>query len=150
MPTSSLLTHLSKSMQTSGNAQQISLIPHRHQTQNLENRTQNLSPFRTRFSAAVAEMLVQSSLKDLHLLPALPAEKWAEGCVKGLKVRGGVTVSVCWSGGELDEFGIWSSNGGGNGLKVLHYRGATAAANISSGSVYTFNKHLECTDTRAL
>ncbi|KAH6833159.1 hypothetical protein C2S53_008102 [Perilla frutescens var. hirtella] len=102
------------------------------------------------FSAAVAEMLVQSSVKDVHLLPALPREKWTNGCVKGLKVRGGVTVSVCWSGGDLDEVGIWSNSHGGNGFKTLHYRGITAAANFSSGIVYTFNKHLECVDTHTL
>ncbi|MBA0743040.1 hypothetical protein Gogos_005761, partial [Gossypium gossypioides] len=33
----------------------------------------------TSFSAAVAEMLVQSTMKDLYLLPALPRDKWANG-----------------------------------------------------------------------
>lgn len=105
-----------------------------------------------RFSAAVAEMLVQSSVKDLYLLPALPRNKWAHGCVKGLKMRGGITVSVCWSEGNLDEFGIWSNTNtpAGNGLKTLHYRGSTAAANISSGLVYTFNNRLECVHTHTL
>lgn len=103
-----------------------------------------------RFSAAVAEMLVQSSVKDLYLLPALPREKWESGCVKGLKVRGGLTVSVCWSGGDLDEVGIWSNSGGGNGLKRLHYRGTTATVSISSGRRYTFSHYLECVDTRTL
>ncbi|KAL1534550.1 Alpha-L-fucosidase 2 [Salvia divinorum] len=101
------------------------------------------------FSAAVAEMLVQSSPRDLYLLPALHREKWANGCVKGLKVHGGLTVSVCWSEGDLDQLGIWSDNGG-NGVKTLHYRGATATANISSGMLYTFNSHLECVGTRTL
>ncbi|KAL0356882.1 UNVERIFIED_CONTAM: Alpha-L-fucosidase 2 [Sesamum calycinum] len=63
------------------------------------------------FSAAVAEMLVQSTVKDLYLLPALPRDKWPNGCVKGLKARGGVTVSVCWSEGDLEEVGLWSNDG---------------------------------------
>lgn len=102
-----------------------------------------------RFSAAVAEMLVQSTVKDVYLLPALPRDKWANGCVKGLKVRGSVTVSICWGEGDLDEVGIWSSNGG-NGFKSLHYRGTTVSANISSGTVYTFDKHLKCVGTHSL
>uniref|UniRef100_A0A2K1Z5C6 Glycosyl hydrolase family 95 N-terminal domain-containing protein n=1 Tax=Populus trichocarpa TaxID=3694 RepID=A0A2K1Z5C6_POPTR len=35
-----------------------------------------------RFPAAIAEMLVESTAEDLHLLPALPQDKWADGCVK--------------------------------------------------------------------
>ncbi|KAL8554632.1 hypothetical protein ACS0TY_002718 [Phlomoides rotata] len=101
------------------------------------------------FSAAVAEMLVQSTVKDVYLLPALPRDIWANGCVKGLNVRGGVTVSICWREGDLDEFGIWSSNGG-NGFKSLHYRGTTATANMSSGTVYTFDKHLKCVGMQPL
>ncbi|KAL0334918.1 UNVERIFIED_CONTAM: Alpha-L-fucosidase 2 [Sesamum radiatum] len=100
------------------------------------------------FSAAVAEMLVQSTVKDLYLLPALPRDKWPNGCVKGLKARGGVTVSVCWSEGDLEEVGLWSNDG--NTVKRLHYRGTTATTNISSGRVYTFNKQLKCIKTDAL
>ncbi|KAL0422572.1 UNVERIFIED_CONTAM: Alpha-L-fucosidase 2 [Sesamum latifolium] len=100
------------------------------------------------FSAAVAEMLVQSTVKDLYLLPALPRDKWPNGCVKGLKARGGVTISVCWSVGDLEEVGLWSNNS--NTVKRLHYRGTTATTNISSGRVYTFNKHLKCIKTDTL
>ncbi|KAK4477001.1 hypothetical protein RD792_016203 [Penstemon davidsonii] len=101
------------------------------------------------FSAAVAEMLVQSTVKDLYLLPALPRDKWANGCVKGLKARGGVTVSVCWSEGNLDGFGIWSKDGM-DVIKKLHYRGITATVEISSGIVYIFDKDLKCVKTDTL
>ncbi|CAA3008233.1 alpha-L-fucosidase 2-like isoform X1 [Olea europaea subsp. europaea] len=100
------------------------------------------------FSAAVAEMLVQSTVKDLYLLPALPQDKWANGCVKGLKARGGVTVSMCWIEGELDEVGVWSKNQ--NTVKSLHYRGITATAKISAATVYTFDKQLKCVKTQPL
>ncbi|XP_050364508.1 alpha-L-fucosidase 2 [Argentina anserina] len=99
------------------------------------------------FSAAVAEMLVQSTVKDLYLLPALPRDKWANGCVKGLKARGGVTVNICWSEGDLHEVGIWSKD---NTIKMLHYRGSTVTANISSGKIYTFNRLLKCVRTVSL
>ncbi|PRQ22833.1 putative glycosidase [Rosa chinensis] len=100
------------------------------------------------FSAAVAEMLVQSTVKDLYLLPALPRDKWANGCVKGLKARGGVTVNICWSEGDLHEVGIWSKDN--NTVKKLHYRGSTVTANISSGRIYTFNRQLKCVRTVSL
>lgn len=102
-----------------------------------------------RFSGAVAEMVVQSTVKDLYLLPALPRDKWAKGCAKGLKVRGGVTVSICWSEADLLEVGVWC-NGGGDIVKRLHYRGISAVANISSGTVYTFDKQLKCVRTYKL
>ncbi|KAF7127057.1 hypothetical protein RHSIM_Rhsim11G0156500 [Rhododendron simsii] len=99
------------------------------------------------FSAAVAEMLVQSTVKDLFLLPALPRDKWANGCVKGLKARGGVTVNICWTEGDLHEVGLWSKNQ--NSLR-LHCGGITTAVKMSSGKVYTFNKQLKCVKTYSL
>lgn len=87
-------------------------------------------------------MLVQSTVKDLFLLPALPRDKWANGCVKGLKARGGVTVNICWKEGDLHEVGLWSKEE--NSLRRLHYRGTTVTANIASGMVYTFNRQLKC------
>ncbi|KAJ0011453.1 hypothetical protein Pint_33715 [Pistacia integerrima] len=99
------------------------------------------------FSAAVAEMLVQSTVKDLYLLPALPHDKWASGCVKGLKARGGVTVNICWKEGDLQEVGLWSKKQ--NSLR-LHYRGTTVTAKISTGRVYTFNNKLKCVRTYSL
>ncbi|XP_052194671.1 alpha-L-fucosidase 2 isoform X2 [Diospyros lotus] len=94
------------------------------------------------FSAAVAEMLVQSTMKELYLLPALPRDKWANGCVKGLKARGGVTVNICWSEGDLDEVGIWPMNQ--HSIARLHYRGITVAVKLLPGKVYTFNSRLRC------
>ncbi|ESR36132.1 hypothetical protein CICLE_v10027816mg [Citrus x clementina] len=93
------------------------------------------------FSAAVAEMLVQSTVKDLYLLPALPRDKWGSGCVKGLKARGRVTVNICWKEGDLHEVGLWSKEQ--NSVKRIHYRGRTVTANISIGRVYTFNNKLK-------
>lgn len=101
-----------------------------------------------RFSAAIAEMLVQSTVRDLYLLPALPHDKWANGCVKGLKARGGVTVNICWKEGDLHEVGLWSKDQ--NSVKRLHYRGTTVIANLSSGRVYTFNGYLRCVNSKSL
>lgn len=100
------------------------------------------------FSAAIAEMIVQSTMKDLYLLPALPRDKWPSGCVKGLKARGNVTVSICWSGGELHEVGVWTRNP--NTITRLHYQGITITSKLSSGIVYTFDKLLKCSNSYPL
>ncbi|XP_019439048.1 PREDICTED: alpha-L-fucosidase 2 [Lupinus angustifolius] len=97
------------------------------------------------FSAAIAEMLVQSTMKDLNLLPALPKDKWPYGCVKGLKARGGVTVNMCWKEGDLVETGLWSENQ--NIQLRLHYRGIMVLADLLPGRVYTYNNMLKCVNT---
>lgn len=81
-------------------------------------------------------MLVQSTADDVYLLPALPTDKWANGCVKGLKARGGVTINITWEEGDLQEVSLWSDHAS---VRRLHYRGATVSANISCGIVYIFD-----------
>ncbi|KAK3035764.1 hypothetical protein RJ639_033466 [Escallonia herrerae] len=100
------------------------------------------------FSAAIAEMLVQSTMNDLYLLPALPRDKWAKGCAKGLKARGVLTISICWNEGDLHEVGLWSRRQ--NSTTTLHYRVTLATAKVLRGVIYTFDKHLKRIKTFSL
>lgn len=56
-------------------------------------------------TAAIAEMLVQSTMERIVLLPALPGA-WKSGSIKGLRVKGCAEVDIFWENGALKEFVI--------------------------------------------
>lgn len=53
-------------------------------------------------TAALAEMLVQSTAKRVILLPALP-KAWEKGSVSGLCIKGGAQISISWADTKLTE-----------------------------------------------
>jgi alpha-L-fucosidase 2 len=59
----------------------------------------------------MAEMLLQSHLDKVHLLPALPSS-WPEGNVTGLKARGGFEVNISWKKSALTGAQLKSLTGG--------------------------------------
>ncbi len=86
-------------------------------------------------AAAIAEMLVQSRVGEIELLPALP-KAWPSGSVKGLRARGGFEVDVAWKDGKLVETRIRSLHGGSTQLR---YASGTREAKISKGDTYRWD-----------
>ena len=63
-------------------------------------------------TAAVIEMLVQSSDEgEIYILPALP-DAWKEGHLKGVRARGGYELNFKWQDGKLQNLRITSITGG--------------------------------------
>ncbi|MFC1783168.1 glycoside hydrolase N-terminal domain-containing protein, partial [Planctomycetota bacterium] len=65
----------------------------------------------------MAEMLLQSHLGEINLLPALPSE-WPNGNVEGLIARGGYVVDVKWDKGTLTSARIKALKGGTLRIRV--------------------------------
>ena len=88
------------------------------------------------YTSGVNEMLMQSNMGYINILPALP-EVWANGSVNGILARGNFELGIDWTNGTADEIRILSKNGG---ECAVQYPGiATAVIKDSSGSVVASN-----------
>ncbi|MEJ5995693.1 glycoside hydrolase family 95 protein [Pedobacter sp. Du54] len=92
-------------------------------------------------TAGVAEMLLQSHLNQVQLLPALP-DAWKSGSIKGLVARGNFVVDLIWEGGKLSKATIKSRTGGVLSLltnipvKIIGQQSTSKVIESSLGKAY--------------
>ncbi len=92
------------------------------------------------FTAGVSEMLVQSHLGEVDLLPALPSA-WPEGSVAGLRARGGIAITeLSWKYGRLARVRVRSDLGG---PVRIRYGSLTADFATAAGELLDLGPGLE-------
>ena len=84
------------------------------------------------YTSGVAEMLMQSNMGYINLLPSLP-DVWANGSVRGLLARGNFEVSMDWADGRVKSAEILSKNGGKATVQVPN--GALALVTDAKGAI---------------
>jgi len=70
------------------------------------------------YAAGVSEMLLQSHMDFIHLLPALPSA-WPDGKATGLRARGGHIVDLEWKDGKIHSYQIRSPEPGDVQVRIL-------------------------------
>lgn len=89
-------------------------------------------------TAGITEMLLQSHMGFIQLLPALP-DAWKEGSVSGLRTKGNFEIAMKWKGSQLEEATIRSNAGepctvryGDRTLKFKTQKEASYKINVES------------------
>jgi len=90
-------------------------------------------------AAGMVEMLIQSHLGTIDLLPALP-ESIPEGRIAGVCARGGFEIAFEWKNGELQTVEVVSK--AGNKCQ-LRYKNQRMDFDTEKGKTYAFNGQLE-------
>ncbi|MDP4502236.1 glycoside hydrolase family 95 protein [Nonomuraea turcica] len=96
-------------------------------------------------TSGMTELLLQSHLGVIDVLPALPAA-WADGSVSGLRARGGHTLGLTWASKRLSEARLTADEGGTVTLRSDAFRGGVRVttdrgrpvAHTTDGDIVTF------------
>lgn len=89
--------------------------------------------------AGMIEMLVQSQLNEIAILPALP-DALPSGKISGVCARGGFELTFSWANGKLQKLEVLSK--AGQSCK-LHYRDKLIEIPTEAGKTYTFDGNLK-------
>lgn len=89
-------------------------------------------------AAGIVELLIQSHLGKINLLPALP-DAFPDGSISGVCARGGFDLSFSWENGELTNVKVFSKAGK---VCVLTYGGKKIEFETTMGESYAFNGEL--------
>jgi alpha-L-fucosidase 2 len=87
-------------------------------------------------TAAIHEMIIQSTKNDILLLPAIPID-WNDGYLYGSKVRGGAIVNLNWKDGKPERFEITSKKSGN--FNII-FKEKQIPIKINAGQVLVLNK----------
>lgn len=87
----------------------------------------------TGLCTCIADLLLQSHLDSVDLLPSLPPE-WHEGEVYGLRARGWLQVDLRWQEGHLLEATLYSSV---EQTRVIRYQQHCQTVRLAAGSART-------------
>jgi alpha-L-fucosidase 2 len=89
-------------------------------------------------ASGIVEMLMQSHLNAIDLLPALPTAI-PDGHIRGLRARGGFELEFEWKSGELVNLKVLSTAGY---PLTLRYGGKTCTTATKKGEILQFNHEL--------
>jgi alpha-L-fucosidase 2 len=89
--------------------------------------------------AGMIEMLVQSQLNEIAILPALP-DALPSGKISGVCARGGFELTFSWANGKLQKLEVLSK--AGTKCK-LHYGDKVIEMPTEKGKTYTFDGNLK-------
>lgn len=83
-------------------------------------------------TAGITEMLLQSHMGFIQLLPALP-DAWKDGSISGICAKGNFEVDMSWKNGQLAEATVFSKVGE---PCTVRYGDKTLSFKTSKGKVY--------------
>lgn len=90
-------------------------------------------------AAGIAEMLIQSHMPYIELLPALPTDL-PTGTLQGVCARGGFVFTIQWAAGKLQQVKVTSHGGR---PCTLRYQDRQVTFNTEKDKVYVLNGALE-------
>ena len=87
-------------------------------------------------TAAIHEMIIQSTKNNIILLPALPKE-WDDGYLHGAKVKGAATVNLDWKAGKPNRFEITANM---TGYFNIIFKEKYISIELKAGQVLVLNE----------